>query len=111
MALHICIAIAIKPSKLMIIFKDTADDTKCLCQVFYHRQGINIWRVTLAFCTRKYLNVSYLILCIDYTNTSTKEKSALMYMCITTSQLLYVHEHHSIPTKINDRYMSAIILQ
>ena len=37
---------------------DGGSDMKCLCQVFYHRQGFNRWRTTLAFCTRDYLDVS-----------------------------------------------------
>ena len=28
------------------------------CQVFYHRQGINCWKITLAFCPEPYLHVS-----------------------------------------------------
>ena len=31
---------------------------RCVCQVFYHREGINCWKTTLAFCLEKWLDVS-----------------------------------------------------
>ena len=32
---------------------------RCVCQVFYHREGINCWKITLAFCHEQFLEVSY----------------------------------------------------
>ena len=31
---------------------------KCVCQVFYNREGINCWKTTLAFCHEQFLEVS-----------------------------------------------------
>ena len=31
---------------------------RCVCQVFYHRVGINYWKTTLAFCPERFLQVS-----------------------------------------------------
>ena len=39
-------------------FAGLNDGIKCVCQVFYLRQGINHWIIKVAFCTRVYLDVS-----------------------------------------------------
>ena len=31
---------------------------RCVCQVFYHWEGINCWKTTLAFCPEHLLHVS-----------------------------------------------------
>ena len=32
---------------------------RCVCQVFYQREGINLWKTTLAFCPEHLLHVSF----------------------------------------------------
>ena len=33
--------------------------TRCVCQVFYHREEVNCWKTTLAFCHEHLLHVSW----------------------------------------------------
>ena len=32
---------------------------RCVCQVFYHKERVNWWKVTLAVCPEDQLDVSY----------------------------------------------------
>ena len=31
---------------------------QCVCQVFYHKEGLNWWKIKFAFCPKEYLDVS-----------------------------------------------------
>ena len=36
-----------------MFFADLYDSTKYMCQVFYHKEGMNHWKAALAFFTKE----------------------------------------------------------
>ena len=47
-----------KKTQTVIIVKRKASK-ECVCQVFYHKEKFNQWKVTLAVCPEDQLDVSY----------------------------------------------------
>ena len=37
---------------------------RCVCQVFYHREGLNYWKITFAFFSEHLLDVSNIAICL-----------------------------------------------
>ena len=37
---------------------------RCVCQVFYQREGLNCWKTTLVFCPEHLLDVSWRLYCM-----------------------------------------------
>ena len=57
--LHIVATInGIKNSASIEIKKEARDAVECVCQVFYHKLGLNWWKATLAFFPKEQLTVS-----------------------------------------------------
>ena len=52
---------------------------QCVCQVFYHKEGTNWWKIKFAFCPREYLDVSCIpvIMTIVYVAIGTGDESIL----------------------------------
>ena len=42
--------------------KEALSVVECVCQVFYHREGINWWKTTLAFFPKEQFTVSLVII-------------------------------------------------
>ena len=66
--LHIVATInGIKNSANIEIKKEAQNVIECVCQVFYHKLGLNWWKATLAFFPKEQLTVSLisLLLCFD----------------------------------------------
>ena len=66
--LHIVATInGIKKSAKIEIKKEAQNVVECVCQVFYHKLGLNWWKATLAFFPKEQLAVSLisLLLCFD----------------------------------------------
>ena len=57
--LHIVATInGTKDSAKIEIKKDAQKVVECVCQVFYHKLGLNWWKATLAFFPKELLRVS-----------------------------------------------------
>ena len=66
--LHIVATInGIRNSANIEIKKEAQNVVECVCQVFYHKLGLNWWKATLAFFPKEKLAVSLisLLLCFD----------------------------------------------
>ena len=48
--------------------KEALSVVECVCQVFYHREGINWWKVTLAFFPKEQSTVSLVIILVQNSN-------------------------------------------
>ena len=60
--LHIVATInGIKNSANIEIKKEAQNVIKCVCQVFYHKLGLNCWKATLTFFPKKHLMVSLIM--------------------------------------------------
>ena len=46
-----------------IVTVESKASRRCVCQVFYHREGVNCWKITFAFFSEHLLNVSNIIMC------------------------------------------------
>ena len=64
--LHIVATInGIKNSAIIEIKKEAQNVIECVCQVFYHKLGLNSWKATLAFLPKEQLTVSLSNYCVD----------------------------------------------
>ena len=66
--LHIVATMSgIRNSVNIEIKKEAQNVVECVCQVFYHKLGLNWWKATLAFFPKEKLAVSLisLLLCFD----------------------------------------------
>ena len=62
--LHIVATIkGTKKSATIEIEKEAQSVIECVCQVFYHREGVNCWKATLAFFPNVQLVVSITLYC------------------------------------------------
>ena len=52
----LCFSVTVS-DELLINF-DRKASRRCVCQVFYQKEGINCWKATLAFCPKGLLEVS-----------------------------------------------------
>ena len=66
--LHIVATInGIRNSANIEIKKEAQNVIECVCQVFYHKLGLNWWKATLAFFPKEHLTVRLisLLFCFD----------------------------------------------
>ena len=64
--LHIVATInGIRNSANIEIKKEAQNVVECVCQVFYHKLGLNCWKTTLAFFPKEHLMVSLINYCVD----------------------------------------------
>ena len=60
--LHIVATInGIKNSANIEIKKEAQNVVECVCQVFYHKLGLNWWKATLAFLPKEHLTVRLIL--------------------------------------------------
>ena len=66
---HIVATINSAQKKTIIkLKKEALSVVECVCQVFYHREGINWWKVTLAFFPKEQSTVSLVIILVQNSN-------------------------------------------
>ena len=67
--LHIVAIINSTQKKTTIeLKKEALSVVECVCQVFYHREGINCWQATLAFFPKEQFTVSLVIILVQNSN-------------------------------------------